>query len=122
MRTADLTTALILMAGGLLVIWDALRLGIGWGTDGPKSGFFPFWLAVFLLATCAIIARRRGAGRPAALRHPGAARAGPQRAGARGGVRRCSSQFVGLYVAAGALHRLLHALGRPLRVGAGGRS
>lgn len=56
MRTADLTTALILMAGGTLVIWDSLRLGIGWGTDGPDSGFFPFWLAVLLLAACAAIA------------------------------------------------------------------
>src|SRR5438093_11318125 len=55
MRTADLTTALILIAGGALVIVDALRIGIGWGTDGPKSGFFPFWLAVLLLATCAVI-------------------------------------------------------------------
>jgi hypothetical protein len=65
MRTADLTTALVLMAGGVLVIWDSLRLGIGWGSDGPQSGFFPFWLAVLLIASCAIIAwqagsRRRG--------------------------------------------------------------
>ena len=52
MRTADLTTAAVLMAGGILVIWDSLRLGIGWGTDGPKSGFFPFWLAVLLSACC----------------------------------------------------------------------
>jgi hypothetical protein len=56
MRTADLTTALILMAGGILVIWDSLRLGVGWGTDGPESGFFPFWLAVLLLVACAAIA------------------------------------------------------------------
>ena len=67
MRTADLTTALVLMAGGVLVVWDSLRLGIGWGSDGPQSGFFPFWLAVLLIASCAIIAwqagRRRG-GRP----------------------------------------------------------
>ncbi len=55
MRTADLTTALILVAGGLLVIWDSLRLGVGWGTDGPQSGFFPFWLAVFLVGACAFI-------------------------------------------------------------------
>jgi len=55
MRTADLTTALVLMAGGLLVIWDSVRLGIGWGTDGPQSGFFPFWLAVFLIASCGVI-------------------------------------------------------------------
>jgi putative tricarboxylic transport membrane protein len=52
MRAADLTTALVLMAGGVLVIWDSLRLGIGWGTDGPKTGFFPFWLGVILLACC----------------------------------------------------------------------
>jgi putative tricarboxylic transport membrane protein len=67
MRTADLTTALVLMAGGLLVIWDSLRLGIGWGTDGPQSGFFPFWLAVLLLASCVAIAGqawRRADGRP----------------------------------------------------------
>ena len=49
MRAADLTTALLLMAGGLLVLWDSLRVGIGWSTDGPRSGFFPFWLAVVLL-------------------------------------------------------------------------
>ena len=48
MRTADLTTALALMAIRALVVWDALRLGIGWGTDGPRSGFFPFWLAVIV--------------------------------------------------------------------------
>src|SRR2546426_5255278 len=49
MRAADLTTALLVMAGGLLVLWDSLRVGIGWNTDGPRSGFFPFWLAVVLL-------------------------------------------------------------------------
>ncbi len=42
----------MLIAGGLLVLWDALRLGIGWGTDGPKSGFFPFWLAVIMIGSC----------------------------------------------------------------------
>jgi len=56
MRTADLTTAVVLMAAGVLVIWDSLRLGIGWGSDGPQSGFFPFWLAVLLLVSCAAIA------------------------------------------------------------------
>jgi putative tricarboxylic transport membrane protein len=56
MRTADLVTALVLMAVGVLVLADALRLGIGWGTDGPRSGFFPFWLAILLLGCCVAIA------------------------------------------------------------------
>ena len=53
MRAADLTVAAMLIAGGLLALGDALRLGIGWGTDGPKSGFFPFWLAAIMIAACA---------------------------------------------------------------------
>jgi hypothetical protein len=65
MRTADLVTASLLMLLGGVVIVDAVRLGIGWGTDGPKSGFFPFSLAAILVATCGLIllqaARRRAA-------------------------------------------------------------
>jgi hypothetical protein len=34
---------------------DALRLGIGWGTDGPQSGFFPFWLAVILIGASLVV-------------------------------------------------------------------
>jgi putative tricarboxylic transport membrane protein len=55
MRAVDLFTAAVLIGIGALVIVDALRLGIGWGTDGPQSGFFPFWLAVVLVASCAVI-------------------------------------------------------------------
>lgn len=67
MRAADLITALVLMGLGGVVIVDAVRLGIGWGTDGPGSGFFPFWLAVVMLATCGLIllqALRRRAAAP----------------------------------------------------------
>jgi putative tricarboxylic transport membrane protein len=55
MRTADLAAAAVLMLVGGVVIFDALRLGIGWGSDGPRSGFFPFWLAVIMSVTCALI-------------------------------------------------------------------
>ena len=55
MRTADLVTAAVLMLVGGVVIYDAVRLGIGWGTSGPGSGFFPFWLALIMLGTCVAI-------------------------------------------------------------------
>jgi hypothetical protein len=63
MRAADLATAgvLFLLAGVVLV--DAIRLGFGWGSDGPQSGFFPFCLAVTAMIACAAIAAR-------AVRHP----------------------------------------------------
>jgi putative tricarboxylic transport membrane protein len=63
MRVADLVTASVLLLVGGIVVLDALRLGIGWGTDGPRSGFFPFWLAVTLIASAVILlvqASRRG--------------------------------------------------------------
>ena len=56
MRIANLITAAILAAAGVLVLVDAVRLGTGWGTDGPQSGFFPFWLAVLLIGCCLAIA------------------------------------------------------------------
>ena len=50
-----MNTAFILMALGGIVLVDAMRLGIGWGTDGPRSGFFPFWLALIMIVTCTVI-------------------------------------------------------------------
>jgi hypothetical protein len=55
MRAADLITATALMLLGGVVIYDAVRLGIGWDVEGPRSGFFPFWLAVLMIATSAAI-------------------------------------------------------------------
>ena len=56
MRVADLVTALALIVVGGVVIADAVRLGTGWGTEGPQSGFFPFWLAVLMVTAAAVIA------------------------------------------------------------------
>jgi putative tricarboxylic transport membrane protein len=55
MRTADIVTASVLMLLGGVVLFDAVRLGFGWGPDGPRSGFFPFWLAVIMVVVCAVI-------------------------------------------------------------------
>ena len=55
MRRADIITASLLMVLGGIVLFDAVRLGFRWGTDGPQSGFFPFWLATILLTSCGAI-------------------------------------------------------------------
>jgi putative tricarboxylic transport membrane protein len=49
-RGPELGVAAFLMALAGLVIWDSLRVGIGWADDGPKSGYFPFYIGVILLA------------------------------------------------------------------------
>jgi putative tricarboxylic transport membrane protein len=55
MRSAELVTASVLMFLGGVVLFDAVRLGFGWGPDGPRSGFFPFWLALIMVVVCAVI-------------------------------------------------------------------
>jgi len=58
MRIADIITASLLTALGLLVLGEAIRLGFRWGPDGPQSGFFPFWLSLILIGhSVAIIIR-----------------------------------------------------------------
>jgi hypothetical protein len=32
-----------------LAIGDSLRIGAGWSEDGPRSGYFPFWIGIVLL-------------------------------------------------------------------------
>ena len=55
MRVVDTTTAALLMLLSAIVIYDALRLGAGWGSEGPQSGFFPFWLAILLAAVSIVL-------------------------------------------------------------------
>jgi putative tricarboxylic transport membrane protein len=55
MRVLDLVTAALLMLLSGIVIYDALRLGAGWGVEGPQSGFFPFWLAALLAAVSIVL-------------------------------------------------------------------
>lgn len=54
-RWPELIVALLLMAVAALVLADSLRVGIGWADDGPRSGYFPFYIGLFLMASSASI-------------------------------------------------------------------
>ena len=55
-RWPELLVALFLMALAVLVITDSLRVGTGWGDDGPRSGYFPFYIGLALLLSSAWVA------------------------------------------------------------------
>jgi putative tricarboxylic transport membrane protein len=55
-RWPELLMALMLMAAGVLVVVDSLRVGIGWADDGPRSGYFPFYIGIALFGASAWIA------------------------------------------------------------------
>ena len=47
-RSADIAVSLLLLAFAALMAWDNWRTGMGWAPDGPKAGYFPFYLSVIL--------------------------------------------------------------------------
>ncbi len=55
-RWPELFVALLLLAAAVLVITDSLRVGIGWSDDGPRSGYFPFYIGIGLAGSSAWIA------------------------------------------------------------------
>ncbi len=48
-RWPEVIVAGFLLLVGSLVITDSLRVGTGWGDDGPRSGYFPFYIGTLLV-------------------------------------------------------------------------
>jgi putative tricarboxylic transport membrane protein len=50
-RWPETIVALLLLAASLLIITDSIRVGIGWADDGPRAGYFPFYIGLLLAAS-----------------------------------------------------------------------
>ena len=47
-KTVDAAVAVVLLIVAGIVIFEARRLGAEWTSDGPGSGYFPFYIGVIL--------------------------------------------------------------------------
>ena len=47
-HTVDAVVALLLFLIGAVVVFEARRLGAGWTSDGPGSGYFPFYIGLII--------------------------------------------------------------------------
>jgi len=48
-RVLEIVVALLLLGVSAIIITDSVRLGIGWAEgEGPRAGYFPFYIAVVL--------------------------------------------------------------------------
>ena len=47
-RAMELVVALVIFVLGAIVVYDSHRLGSGWSSDGPQSGYFPFYIGILL--------------------------------------------------------------------------
>ena len=48
MRAMEVATAVLLFAVGAIVVYDSYRLGSKWSSDGPQSGYFPFYIGLLI--------------------------------------------------------------------------
>ncbi|MBB3770906.1 hypothetical protein FHS55_001501 [Angulomicrobium tetraedrale] len=53
-RNAEIGVAVLTLLFGLIVIYGSTLVGIGWGSDGPQAGFFPFYVGL-IICGCSII-------------------------------------------------------------------
>jgi putative tricarboxylic transport membrane protein len=53
-RAVELGVAVFTAAFALIVIAGSLRAGVGWGAEGPRPGFFPFYVALVILGASII--------------------------------------------------------------------
>jgi putative tricarboxylic transport membrane protein len=47
-RTLEIVTAVFFLLVGSVVMWDSSRIGAGWGSEGPQSGYFPFYIGLLM--------------------------------------------------------------------------
>ena len=47
-KAVEIFVAALFLFIGALVIYDSIRVGIGWAFDGPRAGYFPFYIGVII--------------------------------------------------------------------------
>ena len=53
-RAVEAGTAVLIALFGVVVIIGSLKAGINWGAEGPRAGFFPFYIGLFIVVSSAI--------------------------------------------------------------------
>jgi putative tricarboxylic transport membrane protein len=53
-KSAELVVAALFFILGAIVIYDSRRLGAGWAADGPRPGYFPFYIGLLICISAAI--------------------------------------------------------------------
>jgi putative tricarboxylic transport membrane protein len=53
-RSVEIGVAIAIALFGLIIIVGSLQVGVGWGAEGPQSGFFPFYLGIIIVASSGV--------------------------------------------------------------------
>ena len=64
-RTVEIAVALVLFTLGAIVVFDSYRMGSKWGSDGPQSGYFPFYIGLLICVSSVITLAQAAFGKSA---------------------------------------------------------
>ena len=53
-RGVEIGVAIAMAILALIGIYGSIKVGIGWGAEGPRAGFFPFYVSLSVLISCAV--------------------------------------------------------------------
>lgn len=53
-RSVEIGVAAFMALLALIGIYGSVRVGIGWGAEGPKAGFFPFYVSLAVIIASAV--------------------------------------------------------------------
>ena len=53
-RSVEVGVAIGVLLFGALVMYGSVQAGIGWGAEGPKAGFFPFYIGLALVISSVV--------------------------------------------------------------------
>ncbi|MGJ4904593.1 tripartite tricarboxylate transporter TctB family protein [Bradyrhizobium sp. HKCCYLS2058] len=56
-KAVELGVTLAIALFGIIVIIGSVKAGINWGAEGPRAGFFPFYVGLFIVASSAMNVR-----------------------------------------------------------------
>ena len=53
-RGVEIGVAVAMAILALIGIYGSIKVGIGWGAEGPRAGFFPFYVCLAVVISCAV--------------------------------------------------------------------
>jgi putative tricarboxylic transport membrane protein len=53
-RSMEVSVALFIALLAVVGIYGSFLVGVGWGAEGPRAGFFPFYISMAVLISCAV--------------------------------------------------------------------
>ena len=53
-RGVEIGVAVAMAILALIGIYGSIKVGIGWGAEGPRAGFFPFYVCLAIVIACAV--------------------------------------------------------------------